>query len=402
MMKKLQLLLLIGTIFSGLAVATVIQAQQPGGLQPKFSADIKRDVAAFVKGADDASSQNTLQTNLLDLIKRTGTETRILAQIVSEAINTATQTPGQSINKVGRVIQIATYSTVSGALGAETSGASKAVETIASTVSFQFVSLSAKGDTEPGKNLMLVAQAIAFGVGVATLDQEPDNATTHLTGLAKGALEGTIRASAINNFDATLTTSFACQGLIQGMIQVASAKQADSSTALCQAISQGAYSGTIGLTAKSKPDQTGINGQAAVRGLLDGVFNSKTLAKLDSKALAGLAGSTYKGVKETLRADLPSGIDTNSLKEAAFDTWSTKMYTLVPGADRLLQDEIVASLFENSEGAPPLQVAITQGVIKVLLENDKAKRASELLPLMAEGAVASTFKVEQISQYLKF
>ena len=121
MMKKLQLLLLIGTIFSGLTVATVIQAQQPGGLQPKFSADIKRDVAAFVQGADDASSQNTLQTNLLDLIKRTGTETRILAQIVSEAINTATQTPGQSINKVGRVIQIATYSTVSGALGAETS-----------------------------------------------------------------------------------------------------------------------------------------------------------------------------------------------------------------------------------------------------------------------------------------
>jgi len=397
MMKRLPLLLM-GTALFSLAGTIATQAQQPGGLQPKFSADIKRDVAAFVKSAGDVSSQNTLQTNFTDLIKRTGhNDTRILAQIVSEAINEATQTPGNTISKVGHVIQIATLSTVSAALASETTGGGDAIKTIANTVTFQFVSLSAKSGTEPGKNLNLVAQAIAFGVGLAVLDNDSANASTHLTGLAKGALEGSIRASGINNFDATVTTSFACNGLINGTIQVASIKKAESITNLCQAISKGAYSGTIGLTAKdSKPDQVGHNAQAAVRGLLEGVFSSKGPANLDSEALATLAGSTYKGVKETLGEDLPTGIDATSLKEAAFDTWSTKMYTLLPGANKLLQEKIVASLFENSEGTAPLQVAITQGVIKVLMGDDKAKRASELLPLMAHGAVASVFKVEQI------
>jgi len=397
MIKKLPLLL-IGTALFSLAGTIVTQAQQPGGLQPKFSADIKRDVAAFVKSAGDVSSENTLQTNFTDLIKRTGhNDARILAQIVSEAINEATQAPGNTISKAGHVIKIATLTTVSAALASETTGGGEAIKIIANAVTFQFVSLSAKSGTEPGQNLHLVAQAIAFGVGLAVLDHDSDNASAHLSGLAKGALEGSIRASGINNFDATLTTSFACAGLIEGTIQVASLRKAESITNLCQAISKGAYSGTIGLTAKdSKPDQVGINAQAAVRGLLDGVFSAKAPANLASEALASLAGSTYKGVKETLGEDLPTGIDATSLKEAAFDTWSTKMYTLLPKADKLLQEKIVTSLFENSEGTAPLQVAITQGVIKILMENDKAKRASELLPLMAHGAVTSVFKVEQI------
>ena len=396
-MKKLPLLL-IGTALFSLAGTNQIHAQQPGGLQPKFSADIKRDVAAFVKGEGNVSAQNTLQTNFTDLIKRTGSnDTRILAQIVSEAINEATQTPGNTINRIGHVIKIATLSTVSAALASETTGGEEAIKKIANAVTFQFVSLSAKTGTEPGKNLNLVAQAIAFGVGLAVLDNDSANASAHLAGLAKGALEGSIRASGINNFDATLTTSFACNGLINGTIQVASVKKAKNITELCQAIAKGAYSGTIELTAKdNNSGQVGINAQAAVRGLLEGVFSSKGPASLDSEALATLAGSTYKGVKETLGEDLPSSIDGTSLKEAAFDTWSTKMYSLLPSADKLLQEKIVASLFENSEGTGSIHVAITQGVIKVLMENDKAKRASELLPLMAHGAVVSVFKVEQI------
>ena len=369
-----------------------IQAQ---GLSPKFSQDIKRDVSAFVQGSANLEQQNTLQQNLTDLINRTGTDKRILSQIVSEAINSASETPGHNIQKIGRVIQTATLCAISAALAAETANAEEAVETITNAVTFQFVSLSAKGDSAPEQNLMLVTQAIAFGVGVAILDHGSDNATSLCSTLAQGTLNGTIRASTINNFDPTQTTSYACQGMIQGMIQVASINKADGA-GLCQAISQGAFSATITQSAQ-KPDQAGIIGQAAVRGLLDGVFNSRARAKLDGKALASYAGSTYKGVKQTLAGTLPAGINKKTLKDAAFDTWSTKVYSLIPNADELLQKEIVISLYQNSEGEPELQAAITQGVIQILIQNDKATRALALLPIMAESAVESMFLKEDIT-----
>ena len=53
-----------------------LQAQQPGGLPAKFSAEIKRDVAEFVQGQADANSIANLQNNIVGIIQRTGTDTK--------------------------------------------------------------------------------------------------------------------------------------------------------------------------------------------------------------------------------------------------------------------------------------------------------------------------------------
>lgn len=395
-MKKLRRLP-TGIAFIALIASTAIQAQQPGGLPAKFSAEIKRDVAKFVQGQGDASAIGTLQKDLVGIIQRTGTDTRILSQIVSDAINEAAQVHGSSIKKIANVIQVSTQSAVSGALSSDASNASRAIENIARTVTFQYLSLTAKSDFDPEKkHLALVTMAMGSGVTLAVLDHDGTNAATLLGKLAHGALNGTVTASYNHNFDSTQTTSFAGQGIILGMMQVTTAKKV-AATTLCQTIAQQAYTSTINHTALQKPDHIAYNGQSAIRGLLDGVFHPNVKAQLDSKTLAALASSAYQGVKDSLAAGFEGNIDTVELRVAAFDTWSAKMYSLIPDSDPELQLEIVASLFANSDGNPQRIAIIAQEIAKVLQDNDKGERALELVNVMAEGAIASILPVENIS-----
>ena len=372
-------------------------AQQPGGLPAKFSAEIKRDVGKFVQGQGDAAAITTLQKDLVGIIQRTGTDTRILSQIVSDAINEAAQVHGSTIKKIANVIQVSTQSAVSGALSSDTSSAAKAIEDIARTVTFQYLSLTAKGDFDPDKkHLALVSLAMGSGVTLAVLDHDEQNAPVLLGNLAHGALNGSITASYNHNFDSTQTTSFAGQGIILGMMQVATAKQIVAAD-LCKAIAHQAYTSTINHTALQNPEHVAYNGESAIRGLLDGVFHPKVKAQLDSKSLAALASSSYQGVKDSLAQGFKSNVNTAELRVAAFDTWSAKMYSLIPDSDKELQVEIVASLFANSDGDPQRLATIAQEVAKVLQDNEKAQRALDLVPVMAGSAVTAILPVENIS-----
>ena len=165
-MKIKNLLLPLGVTLSAHLLALALQAQQPGGLPAKFSAEIKRDVAEFVQGQADANSIANLQNNIVGIIQRTGTDSRILSQIVSDAVNEAAQVHGSTIKKIANVIRVSTQSAVSGALSSDTSNPSKAIDDIARTVAFQYLSLTA-GDFD-GKHFALVTLAMStvlpFGV----------------------------------------------------------------------------------------------------------------------------------------------------------------------------------------------------------------------------------------------
>ena len=396
-MKIKNLLLPLGVTLSAHLLALALQAQQPGGLPAKFSAEIKRDVAEFVQGQADANSIANLQNNIVGIIQRTGTDTRILSQIVSDAVNEAAQVHGSTIKKIANVIRISTQSAVSGALSSDTSNPSKAIEDIARTVSFQYLSLTAKGDFDPEKkHVALVTLAMSSGVTLAVLDHDAANSVSLLGNLASGTLNGSLTASYNHNFDSTQTTSFAAQGLILGMMQATTAKKINANE-ICTSISQLAYTSTINNTSLQKPEHVAFNGQAAIRGLLDGVFHANVKAQVGSKSLAALASSSYQGITESLAGGYKADVNTTELREAAFDTWSTKMYELIPDSDNQLQVEIVTSLFDNSEGNPQRLAVISQEICKILQINEKSQRALELVPVMSKCAINSILPVESLS-----
>ena len=394
---KIHRLLPIGIATLALFIVVITNAQQPGGLPAKFSAEIKRDVGKFVQGPGDANSIASLQTDLVGIIQRTGTDTRILSQIVSDAVNEAAQVHGATIKKIANVIRVSTQSAVSGALSSDTSNPSKAIEDIARTVAFQYLSLTAKGDFDPEKkHFALVALAMSSGVTLAVLDHDAPNSAALLGNLASGALNGSLTASYNHNFDSTQTTSFAAQGLILGMMQATTAKKINASE-ICSSISQQAYTSTINNTSLQKPEHVAYNGQSAIRGLLDGVFHANVKAQVGSKSLAALASTSYQGIKESLAGGYKADVNTTELREAAFDTWSTKMYELIPDADNELQVEIVTSIFENSEGNAQRLAVIAQEICKVLQSNEKSQRALELVSVMSQSAIDSILPVESLS-----
>ncbi len=100
-MKRYSLFIAALAVITTFAVK-LSTAQQPGGLPAKFSAEIKRDVAEFVQGQADANSIANLQNNIVGIIQRTGTDSRILSQIVSDAVNQAAQVHGSTIKKISK------------------------------------------------------------------------------------------------------------------------------------------------------------------------------------------------------------------------------------------------------------------------------------------------------------
>jgi len=368
--------------------------QSPGGLDPKFSLDIQRDVGAFVQGTAGQNEQAALQQNLVNLILRTGTNARTLKQIVSESVSAASTTPGHNVEKIARVVQIATLSAVSGALSAETSNAAEVIEGIADTVTFQFVSLSAKGDSDPSQQLAMVTQAIAFGVGVALFDEGQTNAYDLTSKIAKGALSGTYKAARIHNMD-SMTNTYAAQGLASGIIQLSVVHKADV-VSQCKAISRGAFEGILAQPS-IRLDQASQAGASTVQGLLEGAANAKGIyanaqQQLDGKTLASITISTFDGVKESLAGDLPAALAGPALRNAAFTAWASSMYKFLPGTDPVAQERIVVSLYENSLGVPSLQQSITSGIVKELVARDATDRARELYPIITEGATSSIYK----------
>ncbi len=368
--------------------------QSPGGLDPKFALDIQRDVGAFVQGAAGQNQQANLTKQLIDLIERTGTDRRTLQQIVSEAISSASTTPGHTLEKVARVVQVATFSAASSALQNETANAPEVIEGIADTVTFQFVSLSAKGDSKPTKQLSLVTQAIAFGIGVAVIDNASNNAADLTQRIGKGALSGTYKAARIHNMDPSMTTAYSSQGLASGIIQLSVVRKADV-VSRCKAISQGAYNGIINQSG-IQADQANLAGASTVRGLLDGAISAKSIYKnakqsLDGETLASIAISTFDGVKDSLSGGVPSNLDANSLRSAAFNEWSTSMIKILPDVDSVAQERMVVSLYENSLGVPELQQNITAGIINELVAKELSTRARELYPVITEGATSAVY-----------
>jgi hypothetical protein len=368
--------------------------QSPGGLDPKFSLDIQRDVGSFVKGAAGQNQQADLTKQLTDLIQRTGTDTRTLQQIVSESISSASTTPGHTLEKVARVVQVATYCAASSALANETANAPEVIEGIADTVTFQFVSLSAKGDANPTKQLSLVTQAIAFGVGVAVLDNSSKNADDLTRRIGKGALSGTYKAARIHNLDSPLTTSYSSQGLASGIIQLAVVRKADV-VSRCKAISQGSYDGILSQSG-IQPQQANMAGASTVRGLLDGAISAKGIyanakQKLDGETLASIAISTFDGVKDSLNAGVPPSLNATALRNAAFNEWASRMFKIIPDVDTVAQERMVVSLYENSLGVPQLQQTITAGIVEELVAKDALNRARELYPVMTEGATSAIY-----------
>jgi hypothetical protein len=369
--------------------------QSPGGLDPKFAQDIQRDVATFVQGAAGQSQQATLQNQLIGLIERTGTDTRTLQQIVSESINSASTTPGHTLEKVARVVQVATYSAASSALANETANAPDVIEGIADTITFQFVSLSAKGDSKPTKQLSLVTQAIAFGIGVAVLDNAVSNAAELTQRIGKGALSGTYKAARIHNMDSSMATAYSSQGLASGIIQLSVVRKADV-VSRCKAISRGSFDGIISQSG-IKADQANLAGASTVRGLLDGAISAKSIyknakQKLDGETLASIAISTFEGVKDSLSAGPPSNLDAFSLRSAAFNEWSASMIKIIPDVDNVAQERMVVSLYANSLGVPELQQNITAGIINELVSKEAGNRARELYPVMTEGATTAVYE----------
>ena len=120
-------------------------------------------------------------------------------------------------------------------------------------------------------------------------------------------------------------------------------------------------------------------------------------AQVGSKSLAALASSSYQGITESLAGGYKANVNTTELREAAFDTWSTKMYELIPDSDNELQVEIVTSLFDNSEGNAQRLAVIAQEICKVLQSNEKSQRALELVPVMSQSAIDSILPVESLS-----
>lgn len=371
-----------------------IQGQAPGGLAPKFSVEIKRDVSAFVQGPGGQDDLNKLQESLVSVIKRAGEDTRVLTQLVSECIGSASSTPGHSIEKVARVVQASTYCAATGALASETANAPESIEAIADTVTFQFVSLSAKGNTDPSKQLTMISQAIAFGIGVAVIDQAPEKGTDLARRISKGALAGTYRASKFLNLDSGLTASFSSQGLASGIIQLSMLRSADVS-AYTQSISQGAFDGILGQPGIDQK-QAGITGANAISGLLDGTSNAKGIyqsagKELDGDTHASISIAPFDGAKASIEAGVSAGLDAKTMRDTAYTAWATRMYKVIPDAEPAAQVKIINSVYSNTLGLPEFHKAVTKGIVEELVGKGAQGRAAELYPTFAEGATSSIF-----------
>ncbi len=378
-----------------LTLQPFIHGQVPGGLAPKFSQEIKRDVGAFVQSAGAQAELNKLQESLVSIIGRAGEDSKVLTQLVSECISSASSTPGHTVEKVARVVQASTYCAATGALASETSNAPETLEAIADTVTFQFVSLSAKGNSDPSKQLTLITQAIAFGIGVAVIDQAPAKGSDLTRRISKGALSGTFRAARIMNLDSGLSASFASQGLASGIIQLSMLRSADVA-AYTKAISQGAYDGILSQPGIEQK-QAGLAGSNAVSGLLDGTSNAAGIFKsagkeLPSRTHADISIAPLEGVKASLASGVAAGLDGKILRDAAFTTWASRMYQIIPEADLPAQDKIVDSLYVNTLGLPQFHKVVTEGVIGGLVAKGANARASELYPRISEGATSSIYK----------